>query len=309
MDKKNIIFLFVILLICTFVFLSIKFITHLTKPKATVAGIQADKITSISFVRSAEFGGDLNFIKESDKWKVYASSPTVYFCEESNIKELMAALDGFKLMEIMTENKNNWNKFCVDESSGVTVKYYYENSASPAGAFVVGKKLGYSVDYCYFRYIDKPEVWLSWGLKKYMFEKDVEYWRNRTLLSVDKNMLEEIEVIYPAAAAKFIKKDGAWYSEGKKIETKEGYGFDLFLYNICDFKGDGILPKKESFGKIDFRIRLKAKDSTVSEVVFGFVKEENMVPVRRKDGYDNTPLYIYEYKTSRYRKTAADFLK
>jgi len=65
------------------------------------------------------------------------------------------------------------------------------------------------------------------------------------------------------------------------------------------------MPQGSRFGKTDFSIKVKTKDSE-KEAVFGF-PVDNKCPVRLTGGEDNSVFFIYEYKIPRFRKFAKDF--
>lgn len=307
MGKKNILYLAGVLVVCALIFSSIKFILWLSKPKEMVIKIEPDRLMKISMLRSVE--GNLNFIRAPEKWKVYISTEKIYPADDVIMRSLIDALTGFKLTDIISEDKDSWSKFQLDDNSGVTIKYYYEDKDKPAGLFVIGKKLGYSPDYCYFRLPEKPEIWLSFGLKRYLFEKDIDYWRNKTIFSFDKKKLKEIEIFHPAETVKVIRKDKNWYVGDRKVENiEEGRGFDLFLYNASALVADGLMPEKKNIGKVDFRIKVQDEDSKTVEAIFGFAGQDNKCPIEIVNSEDKTPLFIYEYKVERYKKRKGDLL-
>ncbi|MFN3966617.1 MAG: DUF4340 domain-containing protein [Endomicrobiia bacterium] len=176
--RKNVFILSGILVFFILIFGIIKLVQYFKKPAQPRIEIFPEKITE--FTISSE-KGTYRFKKEFDMWKI-----NNYRCDKKLVEDFFEKVKNLKLTDIISENKDKWHEFEVDESSGIKVQL-------PNVTFLIGK-IGHTWNQSYFRFADRNEIWLSKGLERYFIDKSLNDWRDPTILSLDRTESSEIEI-------------------------------------------------------------------------------------------------------------------
>jgi len=303
MNKKTLYLLIVILVICILIFSGIKIITHIVKTKKVKElKIKPDKITKFE-INNISKKEQLCFIKELEKWKVYSlnQQEEKYDCDENAVKQLLEKFSQIKLTDIVSEDKERQQDFEVDQTStGIILKIYYKDKPDiPEKSFIIGKS-GFDYNHYYFRFFDKQEIYLSKGLEKYSVDKDLTYWRDKTILKLDRENIEKIKYTGTKQTFELIKKDNDWYIVKKSSQTKPDTSkLDSFLNTLCNLVADGFGEEKYWFTKPDFTILIETKNKDLIKLDFSksdkgwifVIKNQNKQPF----------WYVYDYKLNTFR--------
>jgi hypothetical protein len=307
MDKKSLIRLSIILIICIVIFGLIKLVHILKKPKLESLQIDKTKITKVELIRPKE--GNVTFVKEFDKWKLVVSSADKTYTYSGDTKlvgEVIDKISNIKLSDIISEDKNRFGEFYVDTSSGITIKVYLEQQNKPSKSFIIGKP-GYDYSHYYFRYLDRNEIWLSSGLERYVIEQNIDFWRDKTILSVDRTKIEQINIVYANKKdnVNILSKGTTWYllTEDKKERIIEQNKIDGFLNTLCSLRADGFANETEKFNKPDFKIEIKTKDS-FDEILISSVTDNKALV---KKSQLETVFFLYQYTVNNLKKKKTDF--
>jgi len=167
-----------------------------------------------------------------------------------------------KIEFIASKNPNKQDVFEVNKDKGIEVSIL-DNNKSKLAHFYVGKN-GPDLFSTYIRKEGSQQVVLTTGILKPVFEKELKYWRDKTIFKFSKNDIESYE-----------------------LKAKEGYKLTK------NAKGEWILKDKESFvadkSKVDETLNtissLRASDFAEGKLKeFGLLKPSCMVIVTLKDG-------------------------
>lgn len=304
MDKKNLIKLVMVLLVCVCIFALILLFKKLTQHKRISLDIKADKITKIEYKNQK---GNYIFTKEFDKWKVSFSTFGPYPCDSQRIKELTEKLANIKLDDMVSENKERQPEFFVDASSGIFVNIYLNNENKASKNFILGKS-GYDYNHYYFRYPESEKIWLSAGLERYVLEWDIEQWRDKTIVTIQKENIEKIDFKYTdkkVPSFSLLLKDTTWYllSNGKEEKEIDKTKLDGFFNTISDLKADGFIADKGEIRKPEMLLTIKTKDENYEILLSSVVESKTSLKTSKSD----TIFYIYTYKADNLKKKKIDF--
>jgi hypothetical protein len=317
MEKKTIIKLITVLVVCVLIFCGIKIIQYIsTKTRFTELKLKSDKVTKVEIIK---FGTNETYVltKDMDRWVVAQiagmnASITLgikYPCDPKVMTELVDKISKIKLTDIVSTNKDRYTDYQVDESSfGIIVKVYYKDSTDkPQSAFILGKS-GFDYSHFYFRYPDKQEIWLSQGLERYAVDHNMDYWRDKTLVMIDKTTVESVKVSNSnGSPVNLIRKPDGWYATENKTENKvDDAGINSIIDAACAFSGDGFAGPGDKFGSTEFSIQLKTKSGTTEQLLFGSVKDGKRFV---KKGSDPTLYYVYDYRANALKNLPQPYVK
>ncbi len=286
-SKKVIILLAVFLGLCL-----ITGLNHYWSDKQGISqcfiSVNEQEISKIEIIRKEEL---FVFEKKEDLWQIMQTIQ--YPANQSLMIGLIDYVRKLTLDGIISTNPQKHRKFQVDQKEGVQVSFYNREGKKLVN-FILGK-MGTDYMHYYFRFPDEQKVYLSKGVSRNFVDKEIEKWRDRTILALNKDALEEVSLIYfhsdkkkqKREEIKLIKKDDKWLLEKEEVDSNI---WDRFLNNLTKLDMDDLVEgissaeEKTKFGlqKPSFQIIIKLKDNQEEEIVVGDKNEKNQYYVQRK---------------------------
>lgn len=199
------------------------------------------------------------------KWML--SKPLSYPADSSLMERLIADLDNLKIGEVISEREEKFGDFGVGDGGMKITLLYPKREVS----FFIG---GYAGDYehSYLRFEGDNKVYLSRGLSKYTLDKKPDNWRDKSILSFDKENLKEIEI----DGKRITRRDTVWVLDGVKIETKK---ISPVINMLSNLSADGFADTLSFQSR--WKILLVLAEETI-ELKVG-KKLDHRYPVRRDD--------------------------
>lgn len=185
------------------------------------AGVDRIEISSPS--------GSVVLEKKGIEW--FLQSPIQYRADQSNVASLIGQTKNLRVKATVSSNPEKQSLFQVD-STGTLVKVYERGSEK--ASFIIGKP-GASFSETYVRTTTSDEVHLVEGMFSYMFNRAVKEWRDKSVASMPREMIREINYHYGDTTFTLGLRDSLWMIGKDAIKESE---VNTVLSALADFKAD-----------------------------------------------------------------------
>lgn len=157
--------------------------------------------------------------KRGVEW--FLQQPISYRADQNTVAELIHAVKTFEVKNVISDKPEKHSVFQVD-SLGTLVTLSEKNAAK--ASFVLGKPGGSYTEF-YARRSAANEVLLVGGGSPYLFSRPVKEWRDRTIASVPRESVKEIQFAYGDTTFVLAFHDSVWMI-GREL-TRESAVNDL----------------------------------------------------------------------------------
>jgi hypothetical protein len=155
--------------------------------------------------------------KESGHWKV-GTGPS-YTADESSVATLVSGLKGLLIDDEISNRADRAAEYEVNPESGTVVRLLDGTGARLAEG-IIGKQAP-DFSHIYFRYSDKPNVYLARGLfRGDLGHMETNYWRSRQLIDIPETKIQRIVMEGKGFRTELIRvSTDAWTLNGKPVES------------------------------------------------------------------------------------------
>jgi hypothetical protein len=207
--------------------------------------------------------------KRGAEW--FISQPINYKADQANIGQIIHQIKNLEIKSTISNKPEKYSVFQVDQA-GTQVKIY-EKGAEKA-AFVLGK-MAASYTESYARKLNSDDVLLIEGASGYMFNRPVKDWRDKTIFTIPKENIKEVQYQYGDTMFTVAFKDSAWFIGKDRAQQSVIDGILSTLSNLQadDFIDSTVSPKimatiayggtqlRISFDKLSNRYNLQSSNS------------------------------------------------
>ena len=154
--------------------------------------------------------------------------PIDYPADSGFVFRMVNQLRHAELGEVISEKENRYKDFEVsDKDMKVTLK-----TRRPI-SFYIGK---YAADFqhAYFRFVGDKKVHLVSGISKYTFDRSPDDWRDKLIISFEKNDVTKLKI----KGNEIVKKDTLWFLNEKEIDKNE---MDTVLQLFSNLHASGFI--------------------------------------------------------------------
>ena len=187
--------------------------------KQDLVNVNADDVTAIEVNAKSAAGKPVTLKKENDVWKVEADGKT-YRADQSVASSMMAQLNGMKPKSLVTNDKDRWDEFEVTDSLGTRVKLF---NGKDLLADVIFGKFSYSQPQTmtsYVRLAGDKDVYGVNGMLGMSFNRNVNSFRDRTLISSNIANWKKLTFTYPADSSFTLEKiNNKWMINGVAADS------------------------------------------------------------------------------------------
>ncbi len=173
--------------------------------KQELVTVNADEITSLEVYAKSAGGKPVTLKKENDTWNVEADGKA-YRADQSAPGSMIAQLNEMKAKSLATSDKDRWKEFEVTDSLGTRVKLY---NGSNLAADVIFGKFSYSQPQTmtsYVRLAGEDEVYGVDGMMGMSFNRNVDSFRDKTILKSSSSDWTKLTFSYPADSSFTLEK-------------------------------------------------------------------------------------------------------
>jgi hypothetical protein len=230
--------------------------------------IDTSAVTSLSIYPKSKNGQEVKLLLDdnSDTWKVSGENSRTYSVPKSKIDNLFTQLLAIKPKRVAARSKTKWKEYQVD--SAATRVVVNEDGAEVLdliiGKFAFQQPRSMST---FVRLNDENEVYEVDGFLDMTFNKDVNSFRNETIVKSDKNKWEKLSFFYTEGESfELVKMENNWIIDGlatdsaKTVNTFNSLA-RLTNTNFIDKTPDEILPQQTS------KLVIEVEDSEPIEII------------------------------------------
>ncbi len=135
--------------------------------------------------------GETTLEKVNDFWRV--TDPVDFPAEVRNVHEVMKKLDGLEIENLVSGRAEQRSNYQVD-STGILVEV--KGGGKMLANFYIGKPAS-TYKHTYMREVDSDDIFMVDGNFKYFFSRKTNDWRNKSIIQINKDAIEEFSVKFP----------------------------------------------------------------------------------------------------------------
>ncbi len=293
---------------------------HVTKKETFLVS----DTSSINYVKIRNEDGEITLNRVGTNWKIV--EPYNYPANLSYTKTLLKKLNELEIESTVTSNKSKHTLYELDDTTAAYVEVGVQGGA--VDKFYCGKPSD-TYTHTYMRYADSDDVLLVSGTPRSSFTRRPKDWRNKSVLAVDKTMLEKVVLAFPDERVELVRSisspmedttlvaaDTSWQvipQRGKPFEPDEKplnrILNTLKRLNATDFI-DAASDEVPDFSKPDLTVQVFLEDDQTDRI--DFIPEPDSDSdsryVARKNGDEETLFIVYKSSFKNLNKRPADLM-
>jgi hypothetical protein len=230
--------------------------------------IDTSAVTSLSIFPKSKNGQEVKllFDENSDTWKVSGENTESYSVPKSKIENLFTQLLAIKPKRVAARSKTKWKEYQVDSAA---TRVVVNEDGSEVLDLIIGKfafQQPRSMS-TFVRLNDENEVYEVDGFLDMTFNKDVNSFRNETIVKSDKNNWQKLTFFYTDTESfELVKMDDHWMIDGAVTDsTKTVNALNslarLTNTSFVDKTPDEILPQQTA------KVLIEVADSEPIEII------------------------------------------
>jgi hypothetical protein len=171
----------------------------------------------------------------------FVAQPINYKADQATIGQIIHQVKNLEVKNVISSKSEKHSVFQVDQTG--TQVTLYEKGVEKA-AFVLGKMAG-SYTESYVRKLNSNDVLLIEGASGYMFNRPVNNWRDKTILTTPKENIKDVQYQFGDTSFSIVLNDSAWVIGKEKAQQSVVEGLVSSLANLQadDFIDSTISPK------------------------------------------------------------------
>lgn len=246
--KKNTFVLIGVALTLFLIFVLINIFRSL--PKERKLGIRKELVEKLVIKRNV---GEI-MLEKKDVWYV-----NEYKADGDVVNEFLTNIVNLSVGDLISESESDITEFWVDDANGIFVKAFQRGKKTKE--FIIGKT-AHNFDTCYFRFPEEKKIYLCYNIQRFIFERGVDDWRDKTILNLNRAMIEEIKIVSKDKVVLTQREEGKWFISKPLPEKEiEASKIENFLNALLVLRADGFIRESKNidFSKPDLKIEVKLK--------------------------------------------------
>lgn len=211
--------------------------------KTEIVAFNADEVNKIE-VKSKDADNSIIVLRKgANNWQVTDGERT-YQAESETIDSYFEELLKIKSQRLAAKSKNKWSEFQLTDSAATQIKLFNEKNKSLLN-ILIGKFSYKQIQdpygrnniqgISYVRLADEEEIYAVDGFLPMSLNKNLDDWRNKTLIKLNKGDIKKVSFVYPDSSYTLELKDSVWYAGNLKIDSKKAESFLSGLQNKKGF--------------------------------------------------------------------------
>lgn len=185
--------------------------------KSDLVEVVAEDVNILELYPKAAGGKLIKLIKQNEEWKVESEGKT-FNADQSIPGRMISELNNMKPKSVAATSKERWEQFEVTDSLGTRVKLF--NGPDLLADVIIGK-FSFSQPRnmtSYIRLTEDKEVYGVEGMLGMSFNRNLDSFRDRTVIKSNKNDWIKLSFSYPADSSFVLEKKGEKWMIGE-MET------------------------------------------------------------------------------------------
>lgn len=218
-----------------------------------------------------------SIILENKNGEWFITSPINYPADEIAVNTILSSASKLKILSLISTNPAKQSVFQVDSATGTILNFHDKRGKNIS--FIIGK-MGPTYMDAYIKPIDLDEVYLSEGIQPWIVSKELNDWRDKNILNLEKDSIKEITFEFAKDIYTIRKLDEKWYIDNDTIEKGK---LETLLNQISNLR-------TENF--VDSAIVLTQPQLNL------YIKEKNFVSVSLIPSVPDSSKYYVKSSTS-----------
>ena len=318
LKKETIILVIVIVALALYLGLRRSDRTHYQLPQP--ADLTPEKISRIEVQRKDQ---SMELTRKDDKWTI---GPKAYLADDQKVNNMLDALEKLKLTALVSDSGNRV-RYDLSDDKKITIKAWEGKELKRE--FDIGKTAN-TFQHTFIKLAGKKSVYHANGDFRKTFGGDLDQFRDKKVLSFDKNTIKEAiiqsekgsmtvtkaEIEPPSTETRDETPDKEAPEKDKKTmwlaadgTNVENTVMDGLLSTLSELKGERYIEdrKKEDFTKPVFMVRLKGDREYVLSIFGKTEKEAEEYPAVSSE--NDYPLMLSKWDADKVLKVPTEILK
>jgi hypothetical protein len=209
----------------------------------------------------------------SSNW-VVMSQGNKYAADISVVKNILAQLNDIKAERVAATNEDKWDQFEVSDSTGTRVilkdgnnevadlyvgKFSYAQPPQGAQQNPYQQQRGKMTSFV--RLADENEVYAVDGFLKMSYQNDVNSYRNKSLVNVNKDDISRLVFQYPNNQSfSLTKNNNQWMINGQLADSAGTVGYINKIYRLTS--SNFVAPSTPKTGDAEYTLRIEGNNFT-----------------------------------------------
>jgi len=219
--------------------------------RKNIVSVDTSSITSFSIFPKSKKGEEVKFLKDDDIWKVSGPDLKNYTVPNFKIENIFNELVKLKPKRVAARSKAKWAEYQVDSSA---TRVVVNESGKEVVNLIIGKfafQQPRSMS-TFVRLMDENDVYEVDGFLDMTFNKDVNSFRNETVIKSDKNNWNKLTFSHNNDESfEIVKTNGIWMTDGMATDSTKTESSLSSLARLTNTEyindvADGLLPQQTS---------------------------------------------------------------
>lgn len=259
-------------------------------PSGEIAGFFEDlDAASLEAVRMVRSDATIELAREGDAWTVNG-----FPADSAAVQRLLDVVPGLEVGELIATNPANHARMGVAADSTVSVDFVVDGASRTILIGDPGRRFGTA----YVRLPGADAVYLLEGDLRAHVRRDLDQWRNRTMVAIDSTAVTRVEVEKDGDAYTLVRGDSLWTLEdGAAVQETAVSGI---LAELARLVASGFVAEGDSITSMPESSRTVAYDadgSVLAEITVGEGTGERWARSASDD-------YVYRVSTFRADRVA-----
>lgn len=217
--------------------------------KSDLVTIDTSQVTEMIIFPMNEVDDVTKFVKTGNTWFIQLDDKSMK-ADQRVVKNLLSMLLNLKAERVAATSKSQWDKYEVGDSTGLQVQVkkgdelvadvivgkfsYMQPKAGAQQMNQYNQQKGTMTSYV--RLNKEKEVYAVNGYLKMNFTMDLNNYRDKTLVNVNKNDITSLKFDYPADSSfMMVKEDDNWMINGSHADSTEAVSYISQISRLMNY--------------------------------------------------------------------------
>jgi len=227
-----------------------------------IVRIDSAAVSTLIIYPKDKSAGEVKLFREGETWKMSAKNK-IYQADVNYIKSVLAELKKLKAERIAATDKSKWKDYELNDTSCTHV--IIKEGNSEVSDLFIGKftfqqnnnpyQRGYGSVTSYIRIKNDDRVYATEGMISMAFNRDVNMFRNKSLVSGKKENWNKLTFIYPADSSFTVEKqNNKWTLNGSAVDSTK---LTNYLSTLESVSGSDFMDNAPLGGATIYKLKIE----------------------------------------------------
>jgi hypothetical protein len=275
-----------------------------------VVAVDTAQVTDIE-INSAKDNLQISLSKTGNNtWEVVGEGNR-YPADPNIVKSILGQFHEMKSLRLAAKNTDKWEAYEVSDSTGTRVvvkdnneeladlyigKFSYSQPPQGAGQQQMQQQQRGTMT-SFVRLASEDEVYAVDGFLKMSYQADVNAYRNKSLVNVNKNDISKLQFDYPDRSITLSKEENQWMMNGQPADSANTVKYLNKIYRLTS--SNFVDPSTQKLGDATYKLAIEGNNFSpvvlkafpAADTTINFVVSSSVNPGAEFDG---TKAKLYE---------------